>query len=146
MPLFHRKSPIVVVGVVTLIVVSLSFCIAPIATHVEFNRAGIAMDKQLRDLRPTHPDAVDPIIWKHAHSWIMTAHCNVCFSAEHTSVDEMYRLQADLDGKLAEEVDLDTLRWIWDRLGATGPHGKQYTERFGQLFRDTIRPRRVIEK
>jgi hypothetical protein len=46
----------------------------------------------------------------------------------------MYRLREDLEVKLKGNVDLGTLRWIWHRLGDTGPYGKRYTERYKSAF------------
>jgi hypothetical protein len=94
------------------------------------------MDAQIRNLRPTQPNAIDPRVWECAHGWVVTAYCNICFSPEHTATPEMYRLQADLEERLQGEIDLETLKWIWRRLGETGPHGKQYTDRFGPAFRE----------
>ena len=46
----------------------------------------------------------------------------------------MVRLRDDLDRKLKGKVDLDTLVWIWERLGQTGPGGKDYAERFRPML------------
>ena len=131
----RRKLLITALPVATVTVVLLSFCIAPIASRMEWNRIERRMASSIRSLEPTHPKTIDPRAWECAHSWVQTAYINICFCPEHTSIAEMYRLQEDLDGKLTDEIDLETLRWIWDRLGNTGPHGKQYIERFRPAFR-----------
>jgi hypothetical protein len=38
----------------------------------------------------------------------------------------MRQFENDLDAKLKEDVDIDTLKWIGERLAKTGPNGAQY--------------------
>jgi hypothetical protein len=52
----------------------------------------------------------------------------------------MTRYGTDVEAKLAGDVDLDTLRWIWDRLAETGPNGKAYNEPFRHNLEESIRP------
>jgi hypothetical protein len=122
--------------VVVLLALFLNFCIVPIGRHMEWTRLERQIDSYIRYLKPTPPSTIKPGEWDCAHSWIVNAYCNICFSPEHTAATEMYRLRKDLRAKLRDRIDLETLKWIWNRLGQTGPYGKQYTERFGPLFRD----------
>jgi hypothetical protein len=118
----------------------LNFCIVPLGRQTEWRRLQNRMDSTIRYLRPTQPAAMNPSVWECAHGWVVTAYVNICFSPEHTATGEMYRLRDDLDKKLASGVDLDTLKWIWNRLGKTGPHGKRYIERHSPSFRDCFPP------
>ena len=134
-PLLHRKS-LTLVALATVTVILLSFCVAPILKQREWSRLMLQMDSTLRSLRPTQPNAIDPAAWDCAHGWVMTAFCN--FTPERISTDEMYQLQGDLECKLTEKIDLDTLQWIWDRFGRTGPRGKEYIERYRPMFRECL--------
>jgi hypothetical protein len=53
---------------------------------------------------------------------------NVCCTPEHVSLAEMYRLKADVQAKMREPATMASVRWFWNRLAETGPHGKQYIE------------------
>jgi hypothetical protein len=103
---------------------------------MEWTRLARQIDSSIRYLRPSHPDVVNPAVWDCAHGWVVTANGNVCFSPEHAATSEMHRLRHDLQKRIAGEIDLNTLKWIWSRLGDTGPHGKRYVDRFGSSFRD----------
>jgi hypothetical protein len=132
----RRISLIGALAVVALLAILMNFCLVPIGRDMDWMRLRRQMDVSIRSLGPSHPDAVNPSVWDCAHSWVVTAYGNICFSPEHTATAEMYRLRDDLKKKLAGEIDLNTLKWIWSRLGDTGPHGKQYIERHTPPFRD----------
>lgn len=121
---------------VSLFAVLLAVCIVPMARITEYSRLQREMDASIRYLKPTNSLTLNLSVWDCAHTWTITAYCNVCFSPEHVSTVEMYRLREDLNRKLEGSVDLDTLRWIWDRLAQTGPHGKRYVERFRSQFEE----------
>ena len=57
-----------------------------------------------------------------------------------TATAEMYRFRDDLSEKLNDSVDLQTLNWIWIRLGETRPHGKRYTEQHEPSLRECFPP------
>ena len=136
------RSRILLIATTTAIVALLIYAFGVpmvfVYTRQEWTAVYRQQDALLRNLRPTHPDKVDPVAWEHGHGWLMTAHCNVCFP-DYTSIAEMVRFRDDLERELAaKEVDLDTIHWIWDRLGETSPQGKGYIERREPLFRECI--------
>ena len=126
--------------IVALAALLLSFLIAPVGRQMEWRGLAREMDTSIRYLKPTQPNSIASGTWDCAHGWVITAYCNICFSPEHTTTAEMYRLREDLEKKLNGKIDLGTLRWTWIRLGETGPHGKQYIERFEPAFRDCFPP------
>lgn len=128
-----RRAMLALVAFVGLL---LWFIFIPLRQQLEWARVARQMDATIRYLKPTEPNAVGSGEWDCAHAWVVTAYCNICFSTEHTTTAEMYRLRDDLDRKLTGPVNLETLKWIWDRLGETGHHGKQYTEHYEPSFRD----------
>jgi hypothetical protein len=112
--------------IVALLALPMAFCLVPVGRMAEWGRVHREMDDKIRYLKPSDPSGVDPTVWENVLGATVTAYGNVCFSTEQVSTAEMYRLQHDLDAKLKGKVDLDTLIWIWDRLGETGPHGESY--------------------
>src|SRR5262245_5625588 len=93
------------------------------------SRYGYASERirsKIASLRQRRPADVDAKQWDECVDWAVTAHCNICFSEGHTSFQEMRRFEADLDEKREGPVDLNTLKWIGERLERTGPHGQQY--------------------
>jgi hypothetical protein len=112
--------------IVALLALPMAFCLVPVGRLTEWRRVHKRLDDKIRYLKPSDPSGVDPAVWDNALGATITAYGNVCFSTGHVSIPEMYRLQDDLDAKLKGKVDLDTLIWIWERLGETGPAGKDY--------------------
>lgn len=86
------------------------------------------------ELRERCPPRVNAKAWDEAINWIIIASANICTSPDRVSNAEMAALRADIDERLEGPVDLETLFWIWDRLGRTGPEGKLYVDRFGEYF------------
>lgn len=111
---------------------------APVSRRMEWVRVLRQIDVLIDGLRPTQPNTINPSVWDCARGAVKTAYANICFSPEHTSTAEMYRLRDDLEVKLQGPIDLETLRWLWARLGQTGPHGKQYIQRFDYLIRPCL--------
>jgi hypothetical protein len=124
-----RRRPLwKLIAAVALSAALLGLCIVPAARISAYSRLYRQLDDRVRALNPSDPLLVDPAAWDCAHGWAVTALANVCFSPEHVGFDEMRRLSDDLDVKLRGQVDLKALAWLWDRLGTTGPHGKEYTD------------------
>jgi hypothetical protein len=118
----------------------LGFCVLPLAKRSEYARLQQQMSDRIGSLKPSNPQSVNPSLWDCAAGWTVTAYWNICFSDEHVSREEMYRLRDDLDRKLGGEITPDTLKWIWRRLAQTGPHGKSYVTRFGPRFLECFTP------
>ena len=81
---------------------------------------------KIASLRERRPADVDAKRWEDSVGWATTASCNILFSEEHTPYESMRQFENDLDAKLREDVNIDTLKWIGERLGKTGPHGARY--------------------
>lgn len=113
--------------------------VRPLGLYYGKNRA---IARTIENLEHSIPAGVNPHQWRELTTLTGIAFGNVCFSPSHASYAEMCRFEADLDAKLREDTppDIETLRWIWMRLGQTGPHGKQYVERMIQLFDERLEP------
>lgn len=119
--------------------VLLSLCIIPTGRQMEWRGLQSEMQTTLRNLRPSRPP-VSQATWNCAHGWVTNAYGNVIVVQGVPTTAEMYRLRDDLETKLKGSHDLNTLKWLWNRLGETSPHGKRYTEIFGASFRDCFPP------
>ena len=97
--------------------------------------AGAELIESLRDRRPA---AVPKATWDNAMAWAITAYHNVCFSDEHVTYKELVRFTHDARIKLAEHGGLESVDWVWARLGRTGPHGKQYVAKFEPVYREQV--------
>lgn len=89
------------------------------------------------------PPDVNSDIWELATSWAITAQANVCFSEKCVSFKELKKYRAELEERLAKNVDLATIDWIWKRLGETGPHGRKYQSRFEPQYREQLEAMRA---
>lgn len=106
--------------------------------HFAYRRDQRVAMESVRQLRDQRPRDVDADTWEMASGWAITAYCNVCFSPEHVSHDELRRFRVDLEEQLRRPVDLSTIDWVWERLGQTGPHGARYRERFEPQYREEL--------
>jgi len=115
--------------------VLLSLCIVPIGRYAEWVRVMRQTRTMIENARPSSSAAVNPVAWDGAHGWVLNAYANICASPEHVSTEEMYLLREDVQEKLTTASDFETLLWIWNRLGETGPAGKHYVTKFRPQFR-----------
>ena len=92
--------------------------------------------EQLRQHR--RPEKVSVEAWEVALGWTITAYENVCFSESSVRIDELRRFRAEIEKRLAGEVDLSTTDWIWQRLAGTGPQGQLYRKKFEPLYREHV--------
>lgn len=106
---------------------------------VQFSREKRAIEQLLHQWwegRP--PPGVSERRWEGAWGIAYNGFGNVCFSPEHVSLQEMHLLKADLQAKMQEPATMASLRWFWNRLAETGPHGAQYIEQMTPLLDNAI--------
>jgi hypothetical protein len=135
MPSRRRVYSLVALALGSACVIPAALWVFRLREYVQEQRAGRELVVQLQHGRPAD---IDPETWEWATNWAITAYCNVCFSPEHVSLEELRRFNADLEERLRGPVDLETVHWVWDRLGRTGPHGKSYQERFEPQYREGL--------
>lgn len=80
------------------------------------------------------PPGVEPATWREVVVVSYNALGNVCFSPKHVSIAEMRRLRAEVEGKNREPITVETLDWLWWRLGKTGPRGAKYIRQMQPLW------------
>jgi hypothetical protein len=111
----------------------LSVRVWPLYVYAQEKKAiRAALDELQRD---RCPEKVDVEVWKAATGWTITAYENICFSEAHVPIGELKRFRADIEKRLAGDVDLSTTDWIWQRLAETGPHGRLYRKEFEPEYR-----------
>jgi hypothetical protein len=130
----HNKSRsckwFMVISVLTLIagaIVSVTWVANQLETLRVFRAETKAMRQIMTDWGTTPPPGVDPHVWNEAVTVAYNAHGAVCYLPDRVSLEEMRRLREDMETKSQGPINLDTLDWLWTRLGQTGPHGLQYT-------------------
>ena len=89
-------------------------------------------------LKERCPEMVPKKTWDDATGWAITAYHNVCFSESHVTIVEMVRFNHDARMKLAGNVDLQSVDWVWKRLAETGPHGQRYVDKFEPKYMAAI--------
>ena len=109
----------------------LSWAASEIIPKSRYGYAARRINAKISSLRERRPADVSEKLWDESVAWASIAHCNICFSEGHTKYSEMIRFEHDLDETLKSPVDLDTLKWIGERLEKTGPHGQQYFVKVG---------------
>jgi hypothetical protein len=85
---------------------------------------------KIESLRRRCPADVPPQQWEQAVDWTSNVICQIYFSPAHGDLNSLRRLCEALDEKLAEEVDLGTLQWVWDQCELAQGHGRVYAIRF----------------
>jgi hypothetical protein len=86
------------------------------------------------------PAGVSEHPWIDATGFLWTAYVNIFFSPHSTDMDEMRRFRLDLQQYLdtVNSVDVETLRWIWLRLGKSGGRSEAYIKRHTCFFEDRV--------
>lgn len=79
--------------------------------------------------------------WASAVAWTHNLHGNslLPFQARATNIK---RFRAELEARLARDVDMATISWIWDQYAGLTPAGKWYWDNFKQQMLDEIREAR----
>lgn len=117
------------IGCLILLVVGIGMFVWIVSNAVplmKYSQRSRRINDTIRSLEQRRPANVDAELWQECIAWASTAHGNICFSEGHTSYSSMCRFEEQLDEKLKEEVDIDTIEWIGERLAETGPNGQQY--------------------
>jgi len=122
-------------------------CVVPLGVRVyqvfAYAHEQRAAQRAIDQLCVRRPMGVNADTWEFASDWANTAYCNICFSPEHVSHDELRRFRADLEDRLRRPIDLGTIDWVWNRLGKTGPHGRSYQRRFEPQYREGLEVMRL---
>ncbi len=97
-------------------------------TWNEFNTRKDHIKGMIMDLSKYPPPDASEHHWLNLCHEVVAARGNALFSLSHVSIEEVRRLEADVQQRLAGETqpDLETLDWIWNRIGECGSKPNQY--------------------
>lgn len=87
-------------------------------------------------LSARRPPNVSPDQWQRAVDWTSNVVVQIYFSPDHGDLDSLKRLCKSLDKKIAGQVDLTTLQWVWDQC--------EKAEGFGQVYAIKLRDVRLL--
>lgn len=137
----HRKSIGCWLGIAAFIGIAM-YLVIPVVMHVielkSYYRLHDSTRKLIDAWSEKRPSDVPPKAWEHATDWTKNAFDNIFFSPSDTSFSELEKFRADLEVKLKEKANLETVDWIWKRLAETGPHGKRYVEQYQSRYREVL--------
>ena len=128
---------LLVVGIVGILALPAGF----VVNKLLYNHTSRAIGDSLLTLQSRKPPELSAAAWECCVNWAVTAQCNICSSAEHTSYAAMSRFEGELDKLLKKKVDLNTFDRIWDLLAETGPMGQRYVDRFRSQFHAELESR-----
>jgi hypothetical protein len=116
------------------LVAGLTFYVQAIRPSLLFHQESEEIKKLLSQWREHSPPGVNEDRWRAAWYIAYNGFGNICFSPKHVSLEEIYRLKAEVQAKMREPATMASVRWFWNRLAETGPHGKQYIKQMAPLF------------
>jgi hypothetical protein len=102
----------------------------------ESRRQSDAIERRIRTLVVRRPSDMSPPEWECAVAWTLNLHGNslIMFQAEG---ERIRKFDERLAKKLAGDVNLDTIHWIWDEYAEICPGGASY-QRFRARMDDEI--------
>lgn len=121
-------------------ILALSFLFAGVAwiyhTIVAPHRRADAVEELLRSLVSRRPSDMSRGQWGSAVAWTLNLHSNslLMFEADGPTIGAF---EDQLQAKLAGDVDMQTIHWIWDEYANLCPHGASY-QRFKPQMMEEI--------
>jgi hypothetical protein len=99
-------------------------------------RQSDAIERRIRSLANRRPNDMSPRQWESAVAWTVNLHVNslIMFQADG---EQIRKLDRRLVKKLAGDVNLDTIHWIWDEYAEICSGGASY-QRFRAQMEDEI--------
>ena len=84
-----------------------------------------AIEVHLRTLVNRRPDDMSAAQWESAVGWTMNLHGNSLYAFQ-SDVPTLRAFEERLANRLAGDVDMDTIHWIWDEYADLCPGGERY--------------------
>jgi hypothetical protein len=104
--------------------------------YVEPGQHWLAIEQDIDALRLRRPANLTPKQWESAVAWTSNLHGNSLIRSQ-TDLPTIRRFRQQLEKKLAGDVDLQTIHWIWDEYAKVCPGGKDY-QRFRAMMMEEI--------
>jgi hypothetical protein len=109
--------------------------------RAEYERVALGLVRALDPLENSVPPGVSPSDWACAVRATVMCQVALCFGDDPISIEDLYRLRADLAPALRGPVDLETLEWIWGRFARTSPEAARLVDRIKTKY-DACFPRK----
>ena len=121
------KMAVIVAFCAGLVVLSYQFY-SYVSEHREFRNWKTSVIHKLEQSRLNVPSTVTPDEWNDAIDRTGVALPNCFFTPRYIKNHERFREFSEALRKMdAAEIDLDTVRWIWDEIETTAVNGAQYS-------------------
>lgn len=119
-----------IVSVILIALLVIGFVIKT-APYRELNAWNRDVTSRLETARSKPPQGVGQLQWETIVRWTQIAFPNVFFTPDHI-VDEakFVVFKTQLAARLSEDVDVETIAWIWDQLAIQGTNGAEYSRKF----------------
>ena len=104
--------------------------------YVEPRRACEAIQRRLNSLAGRRPQDMTRRQWESAVAWTSNLHGNSLMFAQADG-PTIRRFEGQLAKKLAGDVNMETIHWIWDEYADICPGGASY-QRFKPMMLDEI--------
>lgn len=128
-------------GCLLLVCLIIGFLIAAafeVYPRMRYSQRSRRTNNKIIALMNRKPTKLNEKQWEQYVGWASIAYCNICCSEGHASYKAVCRFEEQLDEKLKEEIQLETIDWIGDRLAETGPHGQRYMKNWREQWNEMI--------
>lgn len=98
----------------------------------EYNTLRHELQSAIKSMLLRRPSDVPEQQWKCAIEWTDNLTAQVFFN-DHSGLPKLRQLVADLRTRVADPVDLGTLRWLWDRIEAADTRADSCAIRFRDI-------------
>lgn len=97
-----------------------------------------AIERHIHSLAMRRPADMSPLQWESAVAWTLNLHANslMRFQADANAIG---RLEQDLARRLDDDVDMETIHWIWDQYAAVCRGGESYQRFRPQMLEEIER-------
>ena len=119
---------IVSVMLIALLVIGFVIKTAP---YRELNAWNLDVTSRLETARSKPPQGVGQLQWETIVRWTQIAFPNVFFTPDYIVGENEFALfKRQLADRLNDDIDIDTITWIWDQLAIHGKNGAEYSRKF----------------
>lgn len=126
------RIPTILLGLAVIVV--LASIVSPIISNVnrwkQHGALAVRVRNGIESLKSRGPADVPAAQWERAVEWTSNLISQVYFSPVESDPHSLRHLAEHLDEKLAGEVGLDTLRWVWDECEKAPRAGAEIAIRF----------------
>jgi len=94
-----------------------------------------SIHRMIESLVNRRPDDMTQAQWGSAVAWTLNLHSNSLLSLD-ADASTIAAFETRLEGRLAGDVDMQTIHWIWDEYADLCPHGAGYQRFKAQMLEE----------